>query len=240
MTKYIIDNLLEFCNGNLTLLIILLSILPLLELRIAIPFALSTSLNTNPFSVFTIAVSSTLIAIPLILLLLKPIMKLLSKIKFLNKLSISIENYFSSKANDLNKNSIKSKPRKYDKIENSSILNNDLDNDIFKENKIKHKIRDFWNRNRIYFYLFLFVALPFPLTGYYTGSAIAVFLNLNFYKSSLSIFFGNVVAGIIITFFSSLFENSAIYILIIFLILIIVSILIKLLRRFCFNKKKQY
>lgn len=215
----IIDKILDFCNGNITLLIILLSIIPLLELRIAIPFALSTSLNINPFTVFSISVSSTLIVIPLILLLLKPIIKLLNKSKVLNKLSTSLEDYFSTKANNL------------DKKADDNLTNPNLQS----QNKKTH-LKNFFINNRIYFYLFLFVALPLPLTGYYTGSAIAAFLGLNFYKSTISIFMGNVVAGLIITFFSSIFNNSAIFILLLFIAIIFITIILKLIKKF-YHKK---
>ena len=172
MINNMIDKILDFCNGNITLLIILLSLTPLLEIRIAIPFALSTNLNIDPFTVFSIAVSSTLIIIPLILLLLKPIIKILNKFKFLNKISKSLENYFSKKADTLkNKN-------------NNLSLNPPSPSN--KDNK-RTKLKNFIIDNRIYFYLFLFVSLPFPLTGYYTGSAIAAFLGLNFYKSVIAI-----------------------------------------------------
>lgn len=215
MINNMIDKILDFCNGNITLLIILLSLAPLLEIRIAIPFALSTNLNIDPFTVFSIAISSTLIIIPLILLLLKPIIKVLNKFKFLNKISKSLENYFSQKATDL-------------KYKNG----NHESNNTPQENNSNTKFKNFIIDNRIYFYLFLFVALPFPLTGYYTGSAIAAFLGLNFYKSVIAIFIGNIVAGLIITFFSSIFNNSSVLILLIFIAIIVFSILFKLIKKF--------
>ena len=47
--------------------------------------------------------------------------------------------------------------------------------------------------------LFAFVAVPFPVTGVWTGTAIAVFLGLKFHESILPIAAGNLVAGAIIT-----------------------------------------
>ncbi len=47
--------------------------------------------------------------------------------------------------------------------------------------------------------LFLFVAVPFPVTGVWTGTAIAVFLNLRFKESFLPVALGNLVAGAIVT-----------------------------------------
>ena len=45
--------------------------------------------------------------------------------------------------------------------------------------------------------LFIFVAVPFPVTGVWTGTAIAVFLGLKFKESVLPIAGGNLIAGII-------------------------------------------
>lgn len=47
--------------------------------------------------------------------------------------------------------------------------------------------------------LFVFVAVPFPVTGVWTGTAIAVFLGLKFRESVLPIALGNLIAGAIIT-----------------------------------------
>ena len=54
--------------------------------------------------------------------------------------------------------------------------------------------------------LFIFVAVPFPVTGVWTGAAIAVFLNMKFKDSFLPIVLGNLVAGSIITLLTFLLE----------------------------------
>ena len=54
--------------------------------------------------------------------------------------------------------------------------------------------------------LFIFVAVPFPVTGVWTGTAIAVFLGLKFKESVLPIAGGNLIAGIIITLLTWLFK----------------------------------
>ncbi|NLJ40372.1 MAG: small multi-drug export protein [Clostridiales bacterium] len=50
--------------------------------------------------------------------------------------------------------------------------------------------------------LFIFVALPLPTTGVWTGSAIATFLDLRIKHALLVIALGNLVAGAIIMFLS--------------------------------------
>ena len=52
--------------------------------------------------------------------------------------------------------------------------------------------------------LILFVAIPLPVTGAWTGSLIAAILSLKFWPSLLSIFIGVLTAGIIVTCLSLL------------------------------------
>ena len=47
--------------------------------------------------------------------------------------------------------------------------------------------------------VFLFVAIPLPMTGVYMGTAIATFLNMPFLKSCLAVVVGNMLAGALIT-----------------------------------------
>ena len=47
--------------------------------------------------------------------------------------------------------------------------------------------------------VFIFVAIPLPMTGIWTGTAIAVFLNLKFKDAVLPVVIGNFVAGSIIS-----------------------------------------
>ena len=56
--------------------------------------------------------------------------------------------------------------------------------------------------------LFIFVAIPFPVTGIWTGTAIAVFLQMKFSKCFLPLVLGNLVAGILITLLTLLFKNN--------------------------------
>lgn len=74
--------------------------------------------------------------------------------------------------------------------------------------------------------LFIFVAVPFPVTGVWTGTAIAVFLNLPFKYSVLPLILGNLVAGILITLLTLIFKSYVdIIILVLFGIAIIMLVL---------------
>ena len=70
--------------------------------------------------------------------------------------------------------------------------------------------------------LFIFVAIPFPVTGVWTGTAIAVFLNLSFKHSFLPLIIGNLVAGILITIMTLIFKQ---YVDIIIITLFIIALL---------------
>ena len=61
--------------------------------------------------------------------------------------------------------------------------------------------------------VFAFVAVPLPLTGVWTGTAIAVFLGLKFKECILSVTLGNLVAGSIITLLTWLFADYVEYII---------------------------
>ena len=82
--------------------------------------------------------------------------------------------------------------------------------------------------------LFVFVAVPFPVTGVWTGTAIAVFLGLKFHESVLPIAAGNLVAGGIITLLTFLlgekYTNYLIYALFIIALIMLVVFIVKIVR----------
>lgn len=82
--------------------------------------------------------------------------------------------------------------------------------------------------------LFVFVAVPFPVTGVWTGTAIAVFLGLKFRESVLPIAAGNLVAGGIITLLTFLlgekYTNYLIYALFVIALIMLVVFIVKIVR----------
>lgn len=78
-----------------------------------------------------------------------------------------------------------------------------------------------------------FVAVPLPLTGVWTGCAIASILGIRYIKSLISIIAGNLIASIIITVISELFDEYINIIMTAFAIIasiVTVSMLIRSLR----------
>ncbi len=74
-------------------------------------------------------------------------------------------------------------------------LFNKISNFIFKKaekNKPKIEKYSFWG-------LFLFVAIPIPGTGAWTGSLVAALIGMKFWKAMLSVFLGVLTAGLIMS-----------------------------------------
>lgn len=152
--------------GNDAWSTIIMSIFPLVELKVGIVFARNCGLDF--FLSFLYAyIGSTIVFIP-IYFLLKPFLNLIKKIKIFSRLALKIETYFNSKA----------------------------DNAV-KENTSNKK--GLTNLGLKKLAVFIFVAIPIPMTGIWTGTAIAVFLNLKFKDAILPAVLGNFVAGLIIS-----------------------------------------
>lgn len=119
-------------------------------------------------------VGSTIVAIP-IFFLLKPLLNLLKKIKFFNKFALKIEDYFKRKAEETLE---KQKDKNVGRVRTERFI----------------KILG----------VFIFVAIPLPMTGIWTGTAIAVFLGLKFKEAIPAIIIGNLIAGLLISGLSAL------------------------------------
>lgn len=136
--------------------VLFISMLPIIELRGAIPVAFA--LGLDPVISFIVAIVGNLLPIPFILLLIKRVCEWMKKTKHLSKIPLFLER---------------------------------------KVNKNKQKITKYakWG-------LFLFVAIPLPGTGAWTGALIASFLNFKFKDSLIAIIGGVLTAGLIMSIFS--------------------------------------
>ncbi len=153
--------------GNDFFATLVMSFFPLIELKGGIVFARGVGMGF--LESFALAyLGSTLVFFP-IYFLLKPLLNLLKKIKFISKLAVKAENYCVEKADT----ALKSQQEKGKSYKLSLTLLKQLG-------------------------VFIFVAIPLPMTGVWTGTAIAVFLNLRFRDAILPVIIGNLVAGLII------------------------------------------
>jgi uncharacterized membrane protein len=158
--------------GNEYLATLIMSLIPLIELKGAIIYAWDILGFIKAFLLSYLG--STLVVVP-IFFLLKPILNLLKKVKFFNKFALKIEGYFSKKAQE----TLKSRQEK--------------NGDRFKRETFIKCLG-----------VFIFVAIPLPMTGVWTGTAIAVFLGLKFKEAVLPIVIGNFVAGLLVSGLSAL------------------------------------
>lgn len=119
-------------------------------------------------------VGSTL-AFFLIFFLLRPILNLLKKISWFGGFANKVESYFQDKSEEI----LVERQKKKGNSKMSQTLLKQLG-------------------------VFIFVAIPLPMTGVWTGTAIAVFLNLKFREAVLPVTIGNLCAGLIISLLSEL------------------------------------
>ena len=78
--------------------------------------------------------------------------------------------------------------------------------------------------------LLIFVAIPVPLTGVWTGAAIAVFLNMKFKESILPLALGNFIAGSIVTLLTFLFRDYANIIIDVMFVIAIVMLIVAIIK----------
>lgn len=177
--------------------VLLIAMVPIVELRGAIPFALSAvfwGAKVLPWwEAYLLAVVGSTIPALVIVPLLKPFFGWLKKTKVFRKMATGLENRFVSKS--------------------SKIMDG-----IGEE---KHKRKVFWKK---FIGVAGFVAVPLPLTGAWTGSAVASYLNLPFGWGVLAVFVGNIISGAIMTCICLLAPGAESIIMYVFLALAVLFI----------------
>jgi len=149
--------------GGKILMTIVISMVPVLELRGAIPIATAHGLNF--WVAIVCAIIGNLIPVPFIIFLFRPVIEFLEKTKLFGKLARKLKKRTTSKMSDMDK-------------------------------KNKYKLLG----------LYLFVAIPLPGTGAWTGSAIAALMKMRIKHSFVAIAAGVVSAGLIMLVGSKLVE----------------------------------
>jgi uncharacterized membrane protein len=140
--------------------VFLLSMVPLIEQRGAIPLGIIIN-DMNPWFVFLVSFLGSLVPVPFILFFFSYIFEWLGKTRILK--------WF------------------YDLVDR-------------KVKKGKDKIEKYekWG-------LIIFVAIPLPTTGLWTGSAVAAFLKMDKKKAALYIVIGGLISATVITILSLVF-----------------------------------
>ena len=129
------------------------SLLPIIELRGAIP--LGAGLGLPWIQSFILSIIGNLLPIPFILLLMRWVLTVMKRLKGLRNVALWLEE---------------------------------------KAEKNREKVQKyaFWG-------LVLFVAIPLPGTGAWTGALVASVTGMRFWRSLLSVILGVLIAGVIMT-----------------------------------------
>lgn len=196
------------------LTVFLISIIPMIEVRGAIPIGVSMGMNIWVSYVFSVL--SALVICPILIFCLKPVLNALKKTKLFKKLAVSFEDMFGEKAQKIN----------------DKTVNFDEDSEEAKKKK---------RLNTLYKMLgvFMFVAIPLPMTGVWTGTAVAVFVGLKWYQSLLTVVVGNFVAGAIITLLTLWLGDKSFIIILVLLGFVLISIAGLLVGMYRRNKKRK-
>ncbi len=189
----------------------LISMIPIVELRGAIPFGSATSLwGENALSLwesFAVSVLGSTVVCVILTFLFWPILNWFKKTKTFKKLADFIENKLHKNSESINK---KTKDEKNEK-------------------------RLFWLK---FFGVLAFVAIPLPLTGAWTGTCLGLFVGLKTWQTILAVAGGNIIAGLIMTLVSYFFADDTMIVLLAFLALVVLFVLYAIIQHFI-KKHKQ-
>ncbi len=199
MTEFIEKLFSTIFGDNVVLATIIISMIPIIELKGSIPFSMSKEIfGGNALSLwqaFGCGLLGSCLVVPILALIYAPIIRWLKSTKLFRKLGEKIENRVNSKKQN-------------------------IEDDAKKEKSQKKKL---WQK---IIGVFIFVAIPLPLTGVWTGTCIAVALGLNFATTCITVILGNIVAGLLITLVSMFFGDSTLIFFYILLGLIAILLII--------------
>lgn len=189
---------------------IIISMVPIVELRGAIPFGAAASFwGENALSLwesFAYSVLGSSLVCVILTFLFWPIFKWLKKTRWFRKLADFIERKLSKNSENIDK----------------------------KVDAEKNEKRIRWIKIAG---VFAFVAIPLPLTGVWTGTCLALFLGLGKIDTLLSVLTGNIVAGLLMTLVSYFFADNTMIVLLAFLALVVVFVIYELIKGLIRKKK---
>ena len=212
MTEFLQNIFATMFNGNVVLATILIAVLPVIELRGAIPFATNPGfwggLAMNQWEAFAWSLLGSSAVVPILALIFMPIITWLKNTKLFGKIALAIENRVKSKTKN---------------IENADEVS-------ARFSKV------YWKKIMA---VFIFVALPLPLTGVWTGTCVAVFIGLDYWSTCLTVIGGNIVAGLLITLILEFFPWLNAYLFYIFMAIIAVIIVFEIIKHIIKKKGAQ-
>ena len=215
MTEWLKTLFVSIFGTNSELATFFISMIPIIELRGAIPFGTATALwgenaLSLPMSLLFSILGSSLVCV-ILTFAFWPIFRWLSKTKLFKKLAQFIENKLKKHSKDIDE----------------------------KTQQEKNEKRILWIK---LIGIFVFVAIPIPLTGVWTGTCLALFVGLNKRQTMATVVLGNLVAGLLMTLVTLVFNDNTMVVLYGFMILAAAFILfevVKMLITKAIKKKKE-
>lgn len=198
--------------GDPRVVVLLITIIPIVEARLAIPMGMNASLGLSAGEAFGYAFLGSCIIAPILLLVLIPFINWLSKTRVFKRVGDFLYDKFESKSR-----SIKTEPQSGEK------------------KRFAPPTKQEWKKMGG---VAAFVAVPLPLTGVWTGCAVASIIKLGFWKSLVSIITGNLVASGIITLLCYLFADYVDTITLIIGIIAIAVVLFLIVKFILYKPKK--
>ena len=150
---------------NHELAVFLVAMIPIIEIRGAIPFGIFT-LNMEWYVVLFLGILGNILPVPFIIWFFRPIINYLENTRLFGKLAKKLKNRTKKRMDNMEKD--------------ADTLNSE-------KSKYRKKLLG----------IFIFVAIPIPGTGAWTGSAIAALMGLRIKHSFWVIAAGVLTAGII-------------------------------------------
>lgn len=231
MTEFIGELFSKLFNDNALLATILVSMVPIMELKGGIPFGMSEAFwgknALSKTSAFWSAYLGCSIVVLALYFLFTPIMKILRKTKIFKNIANFIDNRVKKQTDKIDE----TKAEVQLEVQEDKIPNEDN----VTQNK-KHFIRKSMLKKMLG--VFIFTAIPLPLTGVWMGTCISVALDLNFWETLISVELGNLVAGIIIVTICAIFPNFTHILIYIFLIIVALFIIYEIIKNIIKNKRK--
>lgn len=203
MTAAITEFFHALFGNNVWLATLLIAIIPLVELKGAIPFAMSVAFwgerALNAWVALVFAYLGSVIVVPLLALIFQPIYNWLKTKKFFNKIVDFLVGDVVLKSNQMAAD---------------------------PEVAAKSATRRLWTK---IIAVAVFVAFPVPLTGVWTGTCFAVLLGLNFWQTCGTVMVGNAICGLIVAGVCSVFPAATNILLYVFLGLVLIAVLAKII-----------
>ena len=205
------------------LVTVLISVLPIVEARGAIPVAFSYGISP-PLALLYAFLGSSLMA-PVLIAVLLPFVKWLSKTKLFRKVGQTLYEKFEKKSQSILKEEVPGEISRQARNDKLDARNDKLDarNDQLDARNDGSEVQGDGTRTqsakknaqkksdlRKMLGVFAFVAVPLPLTGVWTGSAVAALTRLSYPKALASVVAGNLVATCLITLLCVLLPQKAI------------------------------